>query len=216
MNTITTLIVILIVGALIYYVWQMYSKRKKTHESAPPAPADLHLENVGPGGMIRLMNVGQQMEEYDVRILSKSIYREGENAEWYELEGDNGDKKIWISLEHDDDLDVTIATRKLKLRDLPISRADLDNMDEQGAGEFVFEGKTYYYENSTEGSYFRNGDVSAENEDFFYYWEFETEGAGEFLTIEEWENGTIEATISYAIKESQVKVYSLGDNEAVG
>lgn len=216
MNTTLTFIFLLVIIGLGFYFWKMYKTRKKLNEQTQPDPTtdDLKLENVGPGGMIHLMNVGKNMEEYDVSILSKSIYREGENTEWYELEGDNGERKIWITLEYDDDLDVTIATRKLKLRDLPISRADLDDMDEQGDGEFTFEGKTYYYENSNEGSYFRNGDTSPENEEFFYYWEFETSDEDEFITIEEWEDKSIEATISYPIKASQLKIYSIGGDKA--
>lgn len=214
MNTTLAFIFLLAIIGLGFYFWQMYRTKKKINEPTQNDPLhdQLRIDRVGPGGMIHLMNVGKNMEEYDVKILSKSIYREGENDEWYELEGDNGDRKIWISLEQDDGLDVTIATRKLKLRDLPISRTDLDDMDEQGDGEFVFEGKTYYYENSNEASYFRNGDVSPENEDFFYYWEFESADEDEFLTIEEWEDKSIEVTISYPIKESQLKVYSIGEN----
>lgn len=211
----TSLIIFLLVTVGVgIYIWQMYRKRKKIDQPTQhnPLSDQLSLEHVGPGGMIRLMHVGKNMDEYDVNILSKSIYREGENDEWYELEGDNGRSKVWISLERDDELEVTIATRKLKLRDLPINRHDLDDMDEKKEGQFVFEGKIYYYENSNEASYFRNGDVSQENEEFFYYWEFETADEDEFITIEEWENGKFEVTVSYPIKESQIKVYSLGNS----
>lgn len=212
MSMTTLIIFLLVIVGVGIYIWQMYRTRKKIEQPTEYNPLNdqLSLENVGPGGMIRLMNVGKNMDEYDVNILSKSIYREGENYEWYELEGDNGRSKIWISLERDDELEVTIATRKLKLRDLSINRSDLDDMDEKKEGQFVFEGKIYHYENSNEASYFRNGVVSQDNEEFFYYWEFETADGDEFITIEEWENGKFEVTVSYSIKESQVKVYSLG------
>ena len=150
------------------------------------------------------------MEEYDVNILSRGVYRAGQNDEWYELEGETAKGNVWITLEYDDGLDVTLATRKLKLRDLSISRSDLDTMDEEGEGEFTFEGKTFYYEVSAEASYFRDGHISPDNEEFFYYWEFETDEGDEYITIEEWENGRFEVTLSSPIKESQVKIYSLG------
>ena len=214
MGTYATIIfVLVIIGAAVYF-WQR-NKQKKTLEESPeskPLDTTLRLENVRAGGLIRLLNVGPNLQEYDVQILSRSIYREGENHEWYELEGDNGQNKVWISLEYDDDLDVTLATRKLKLRELPITRDDLDRMDDAAAGQFDFEGKTYYYEHSTEASYFRHGDTDATNEEFFYYWEFETDDGDHFLTVEEWENGKFEVTVSYLIKESQVKVFSLGND----
>ncbi len=206
------IIFLLVIAGVALYLWQMKRTKNKLEEPirADHSPDQLTLDNVGAGGMIHLMNVGKNMEEYDVTILSKSIYREGENSEWYELEGDNGKQKVWISLEWDDYMDVSLATRKLKFRDLPISREELDQMDEKGKGQFEFEGKTFYYDHSNEASYFRNGLVSADNEEFFYYWEFESEDETEYITIEEWENGKFEVTISCPVKESQVKVYSLG------
>lgn len=192
------------------FFWQR-NKQKNEQEAKRSSFKELTLENVGSGGVIHLMNVGPNMEEYDVTILSKGVYREGESSEWYELEGDNGKQKVWISIEEDDGLDVTLALRTLKLRDLPINRSDLDRMDETADGEFEFEGQTFYYEYSNEASFFSNGDASRENESFFYYWEFENKKGDQFITIEEWENGKYEITLSVPLKSSQVKVYSLGE-----
>ncbi|MEK6476086.1 DUF4178 domain-containing protein [Catalinimonas sp. 4WD22] len=204
--------IIVIIGVGVFF-WQK-NKRKKEAEVQPNTPKELTLENVEPGGVIHLMNVGPDMEEYDVTILSKSIYREGESTEWYELEGDNGKQKVWISIEEDDGLDVTLALRTLKLRDLPINRSDLDIMDESAEGEFEFEGQTFYFEYSNEASFFSNGNTSRDNESFFYYWEFENENEDQFITIEEWENGKFEITLAVPLKSSQIKIYSLGDGNA--
>lgn len=223
----TIFFIIVIIGIAMFF-WQK-NKQKNEQEVRRSIFKELTLENVGPGGVIHLMNVGPEMEEYDVTILSKSIYREGEsnrnvsqsgmttlaaNHEWYELEGDNGRQKVWISIEEDDGLDVTLALRTLKLRDLPINRSDLDRMDETAEGEFEFEGQTFYYEYSNEASFFSNGNTSRENESFFYYWEFENKKGDQFITIEEWENGKYDITLSIPIKSSQVKVYSLGGETA--
>ncbi len=211
MGQFSVLIFCLVIIGIAMYLWQRNKAKKPLKEEKKDAlETELRLENVQAGGLIHLMNVGPNLEEYDVQVLSRSVYREGENYEWYELEGDNGRGKVWLSLQHDDGLDVNIVTRKLKLRDIPIERDDLDRMDEAAAGQFDFEGKTYYYDHSTEGSYFQDGRVEADNEEFFYYWEFETKDESQFLTVEEWENGRFEVTLSYPVKESQVKVYSLG------
>ncbi len=214
MGQYSVLIFCLVIIGIAMYFWQRKRAKKPLEESKENAlGTELRLENVQTGGLIHLMNVGPNLEEYDVQILSRSVYREGENYEWYELEGDNGRGKVWLSLQHDDGLDVTIATHKLKLRDISIERDDLDRMDDAAAGQFDFEGQTYYYDHSTEGSYFQGGNVSAESEEFFYYWEFETKDESQFLTVEEWENGRFEVTMSYPVKESQVKVYSLGGKD---
>ncbi len=200
---------LVLIGIAVYF-WQKNKKDKKLENGQDNAPKELHLENVRPGGLIQLMNVGPMMEEYDVSIVSRGVYRAGQNDEWYELEGDAAKGKVWITLEYDDGLDVTLATRKLKLRDLAVVRNDLDTMDENGNGEFDFEGKTFYYEVSGEASYFPDGRISPDNEEFFFYWEFETGDSSEFITIEEWENGRFDVTVAHPIKESQVKVFSLG------
>jgi hypothetical protein len=205
----TTIFFIIIIIGIAMFFWQK-NKQKNEQEAKRSTFKELTLENVGQGGVIHLMNVGPEMEEYDVTILSKGIYREGESHEWHELEGDNGRQKVWISIEEDDGLDVTLALRTLKLRDLSINRSDLDRMNETAEGEFEFEGQTFYYEYSNEASFFSNGDTSRENESFFYYWEFENEKGDQFITIEEWENGKYEITLSIPLKSSQVKVYSLG------
>ncbi len=206
------IIFVLALAGLGIYLWQMQQAKKLSQPDILSGPMidRLSLDHVGAGGMIHLMNVGKNMEEYDVNILSRSIYREGDNQEWYELEGNNGKQRLWISLKDNALLDATLAMRKLKLRDLPVTRDELDDMDEKGQGEFVFEEKTYYYENSNEASYFRDGDTTPDNEVFFYYWKFEDADGQEFITIEEWENGRFEVTVSVPIKTSQVKVYSLG------
>lgn len=214
MNAVIIFFLVLI--GIVVYFWQRNKKDNPGTRSGQlengqdHSSQEFHLENVRPGGLIHLMNVGPLMEEFDVSILSRGVYRAGQNDEWYELEGEAAKGKVWITLEDDDGLDVTLATRKLKLRDLPIVRNDLDEMNENGDGEFEFEGKTYYYEVSAEASYFPDGNISPDNESFFYYWEFETSDSDEFITIEEWENGRFEVTLSHPIKESQVKIFSLG------
>jgi len=207
------LFVLVLIGIGLYFWFRNKSKRKletTSNASGQDLSQEFHLENVRPGGLIRLMNVGPMMEEFDVNIVSRGVYRTGQNDVWYELEGEAAKGKVWITLEYDDGLDVTLATRKLKLRDLPIVRNDLDTMDENGNGEFDFEDKTFYYEVSGEASYFPDGRVSPDNEEFFYYWEFETDDSSEFISIEEWENGRFDVTVAHPIKESQVKIFSLG------
>ncbi len=200
--------IIAVIGIAVFF-WNS-NKKKKEQQAKAHAPKELTLEHVEAGGVIHLRNVGPDMEEYDVTILSKAVYREGENSEWYELEGDNGRQKVWISIEEDDGLDVTLTLRRLKLRDIPINREDLDRMDKTAEGEFEFEGETFYFEYSNEASYFADGNLSSDNEDFFYYWEFENDNEDKYITVEEWESGKFEITLSIPLKSSNVQVYSLG------
>lgn len=203
-------IVIIALAVMTYFFWNSSRKKKKEETSVPAqGTEELHLENVRQGGVIRLINVGENMDEYDIKITARHVYR-SDDGEWYELEGDSGTDKVWISLEEDDGLDVSLTLRKIKFRDLDITRNDLDDMDEKGKGKFAFEGKTYHYESSQEASFFKNGNISDTNEEFFYYWEFESDDEESYITIEEWRDKSIEVTLTHPLKESQVQVYSLG------
>lgn len=210
---IVLILIIIAIAGMAYFFWNSNRNKKKKEEEtaqhAAPGTEELHLENVRQGGVIRLINVGENMDEYDVNITARHVYR-SDDAEWYELEGDSGTDQVWISLEEDDGLDVSLTLRKLKLRDLGIARNDLDEMDEKGEGQFEFEGKTYYYEGSEEVSFFRNGNVSEANEGLFYAWEFESEDEESYISIEEWRDKSIEVSLAQPLKESQVQVYSLG------
>ncbi len=200
--------IILGIAAMAYFLWKSKQKQKK-EELPDPGAEELHLENVQAGGLIRLINVGENMDEYDITITARHIYR-SDDSEWYELEGDSGTDKVWVSLEEDDGLDVSLTLRKIKFRELDITRDELDDMDEKGKGKFVFEGKTYHYDSSQEASLFTNGNVSESNEEVFYYWEFEAEDEETYITIEEWRDKSIEVSLAQPLKESQVQVYSLG------
>ena len=168
---------------------------------------ELRIENVGAGGVLKLTSVGPNMEDFDVNIVSRHTYHEGEYT-WYELEGDRGDDKVWITLEEDDEVELSIVTKKLKMRDLGITSEQLTEFDDEEDGEFQFEGEPFYYEESDRAVFYRHSnDKDAEQ---FYYWEFENEEGTKYLSVEKWSDGKYDVSLSYPVKLSQVTVYSNG------
>lgn len=195
-------------GLYLFYMWNSSKKleEKKVEDSAPYAKDELRIENVGPGGVIHLDNIGSDMEDFDVNVIAKHVYREGGDT-WYELEGDRGTEKVWIELEEDDELEIAITLKKLKLSDINIGKSDLERIDDKESGQIIYEGQKYSYEDSGSAEFLRYGEEK--NKVRFYYWDFEAEDGKHFIGVERWENKSYEVSYSEAIKTSQIKVYSV-------
>lgn len=194
-----TLLIIIFVGFVLYKM--IRNLRQKT-----PTNDELSINNVEAGGMLHLKNIGPEMRSYDVQIISKHIYRQG-NYEWYELEGDNGKEKIWLEYEDDDEICVSITLEKLKLRDIGLSKEDLNRIDDEEEGHLDFRGITYYYEDSDDAEFLRHG--NSNQAEAFYYWDFESDDGKHFLGVEKWGGNDYEVFYSEAVKLSQISIYSL-------
>jgi preprotein translocase subunit YajC len=201
-------ILLLILIIVIVYFWQK-NKKKKAEKEESVDPLDnqqMSIENVQAGGLIKLTTVGENMDDYDVTISRRHVYKEG-GYEWFELEGDNGSSTVWLSVEKDDELEVNLAVKKSKLRVLGVSIKDLEEMENNNEGEIEYEDEKFYYESSGEADFFKDGNTN--NPEAFYYWEFENENGSRFISIEEWEDGDVDVTISLPVKQSQITVFSL-------
>ena len=196
------LILLLIIAAAIYYFF-IYKKKQAKPKLAPK----LSIENMQPGGVLHVMNIGPELAEYDVTIQARHRYEE-EGVEWFELEGDNGSQKVWITIEEDDEQELSIVLKKIKLRDIGLTNAQLDKMDDQEEGEFNYNNQTFFYEDSGDASFFRN---SGDKEEPFSYWEFENKDQTQAVSVEKWNDGTVDVCLSDYIKPSQVQVFSLGE-----
>jgi hypothetical protein len=205
------IIILLIIAAFAgYAIWKSMKRSESQPVSSPQkqySQDELRIENVGPNGFIHLAHIGPDLDEFDVNIVARHIYRSGD-SEWYELEGESVKGKVWIDLEEDDGLQLGITLKKLKLRDIGISKSKLAEMDKNEEGEIKYLGETYYYEESDNAIFYRNGDENAGEE--FYYWEFENDEGTKFISIEQWSDGSIEVSYSEPIKDHQVTIFSLG------
>ncbi len=204
-------VLILVVAGMGFYVWRHQKKEKAQGAEAqkpfkPYGQDELRIENVGPGAVIHLTGVGENMDDFDLKVISKHTYRQGE-CNWYELECDRGSEKVWIDMEEDDQLELVISLRELKLRDLNLTKQDLMRFDDDEDGSFKFEGHKYWLEDSDRAVFYRHSnDKEAEK---LYYWDFEVERGGKYIGVEKWSDGSYDVTYGEDLKPSQVTVYSL-------
>ncbi|MBU2511398.1 DUF4178 domain-containing protein [bacterium] len=208
-------IIIINVAALgiIFYLFRLSRKRKKLEASSTTdkrletIPKDeIRLENVQVGGVVHVSLMEDSYEDYDLVITQKNSYRSGSDF-WYELVGDNARAQVALEFELTDSLLITIQMERLKLQDLPISRSDLDQIDQNESGSFDFDEKNFSFTDSGEASFYKNcNDKQAED---FYYWEFKTTDGKYIVSCEQWDDGSIDVTYSKAIPQSSIEVYSL-------
>ena len=199
-----------ICGVLFYIIWKSSQKsesQRKTSSWKPYSKDEPRIENVEAGGVIHLVNIGPNLDEFDVNIIAKHVYRKGVDT-WYELEGESADGKVWIDMEEDDGVELAITLKRLKLRDIGVSKRDLERMDEEEDGEIEYQGETYYYEESDSAMFYRYG--NEEEGESLYYWDFENEEGTKFIGIERWSDGSYDVSYSETIEPWQVTVYSIG------
>jgi hypothetical protein len=134
------------------------------------------------------------------------VYRQG-GFKWHELECSAGDEKFWIEVEKDDELEISITLRKLKLSDLGVSKSELEKIDDTEEGTIDYDGTQYEYEDSGKAEFLRDGNTDDAEE--FYFWDFESEDEQHFLSVEKWSDGSFEASYSEPLKASQISVFSL-------
>ncbi|MCP4481564.1 MAG: DUF4178 domain-containing protein [bacterium] len=199
------LIFVIVACFILYKMFKGLSRTKKTK------PKALKIENVDVGGVIHLRNIGSNLDEFDLTIIAKHLYRQG-NYYWTELECDNGKDKVWLELENDDDeLEVSITLKKIKLTDLNLTNKKLVKIENDDDGEIIYNNRKYYYEDSGKAEFLKHADKNSP--EVYYFWDFEADDEKHFISIEKWTDNAYDVSTSEAIKLSQIEVFSLNNEE---
>jgi len=157
---------------------------------------NLSLENIRTGGMLSLSNVGPMMESFDAQVIGRHLYKSGRSS-WYEIEGDKGNGKVFLSL----DTDRTVTLSQPKLGELGVNE---EGFSSSPAKKLCYQGVNFVFEESGSASYCENGDELAP--EHFKYWEYENEDGSAFLTVTQWEDGSLEASYSVPFQENQISI----------
>ncbi len=185
-------------------MWQFLKKKIKSENSVAEPITDLKIENVRPGAVFELSNIGSDMEDFTLTVLAMHVYRQG-NFIWHELECDRGGEKIWLDIEQDDELEVSIGLRRLDLHDIGLTEENLAKIEKNKKGSLLFESVEYKLAETGKCQFLRNGNEA--HSESLTYWDFDSE-SDKSIGIELWEDKSFTVTCSVAIKPSQVMVYS--------
>lgn len=205
-------------------VWRILSKRRadttggsSQAHATPRAPKqrasfggfDPRIGNAGPGGVIKLTAVGPEMQDLDVRILSRHLYRE-DDYEWFELEGETAEGTLWIDVEEDDGVKVSVSLRALDLEDTGLSPEALENIARAKRGICEFEGRSYRLRETGTAFFYRNGDRNKRER--VRYWDFATSDKSSQLGFEQWGESEYQVHLGQPIKSHQITVYAERDD----
>ena len=168
-------------------------------------PDELRIENVRKGGVLRLASFGSAARDIDVHVAARHVYSEGP-YEWFELEGESELGTIWLTVEEDDETEVSVCLRRFDLDELGVSRQQLDRFDDEERGSFLFEDREYRYRDSGEATFFRDGDIGRPER--FHYWEFETRDGASQVSVEQWLDDSTEVHLSEPVHTARITVYS--------
>lgn len=200
------ILIILAVGAFLYFLHLKNTNDKK--QASPAKEPSLSIENVRPGGVLQLEGIGEDLEDFDVVIKARHSYIE-DGFTWYELEGERGATvPVWIEIEEDDELEVSICLRKLKLSEIGVSGSDIEAIEGADKGKLEFEGIQYIYEDCGDAVFYRNATRAGDGE-AVHYWDFESKDGRKYLSVERWGSKEYLAYLSEPLRAGQIKVFSL-------
>lgn len=178
-------------------------------DSRRPSPALPGIEDIQPGGILKLTRVGTDLSDFDVRVIARHVYRE-DGFEWTELEGEAGHGPVWIEVERDDELSVSVALRRLRLGDIGLDAAALDAFVSADEGQVGAEGISYEYEDHGRADFLRNGDPARREP--VVYWDFESSDGRRFLGVERWGDDDYQVHLGEALSPGQIEIYSAGED----
>ena len=161
-------------------------------------PEDMRIiQNVKEGGVIKLSNVDGYEGDLDLKVIGRNLFMEGDYG-WYELECVRNDgEKVWVDVDDDDDLVVSVVLKKFTMNDIQLSTS-LKEIDENESGTARYQGVVYHYVDSGDAKFYKRCDDSKVEK--LYYWDFKN---GNFMvSVEEWKNS--EGKSDYACYYSQV------------
>ena len=209
------LIALAAVGAVGFVIWRANFATGGTQASghsggSGSVPLTLRgneprIEVMQPGGVFSLRGFGENLDDLDVVVQARHEYDE-DGFRWFELEGETGGRTVWLTVETDDETELSVTLEKLKLAELGLSSSDLDRFNDDDEGGFDFRGSRYEYEDSGEATFHRNGDRA--HGERFRYWEFEADDGRSSITVETWSDGTTECHVSQPLRESQLSIFT--------
>lgn len=197
-------------GYVGYRAWRKSQSAAGPHAPTTTAPpvSEARMTDVRPGAVIHLRHIGADMREVDVEITARHTYKQG-HYQWWELEGETGTGTVWLDVEEDDELEVSLSLERLTLEDVGLTAAALDGMAANGKGELTHGDERWRLLEANQATFCRNSDP-AQGEPL-HYWDFEAEQGEHDLAVERWDNGDHAVYRMQTLKPSQIKIFSLGE-----
>ena len=211
MNLVYVIVFSLIAAISIYYIFFAKSKNEKEQLQRGNSAREFSIENVGPGGKIAISNFGEENTFLNISVTEKTRHHEDDNF-WYELEGktSQGDD-FWLQIEAIDPLVMNAGIEKLDFNTLRLSTSDLEQMRVEKKA-FEFNNEQFYFGSKGEARAYSSETQDEDDFRWYRYWNFTNENDTVLISIQQLEDSTPEASISYPIKKNQLRIFELGED----
>lgn len=168
-----------------------WDRFKKPEEPELDPLKDLVLDKLRPGYLL-----DYDLKTWEVTAYSRYDYGDDGSDEW-ELTNDRDVR--YLERYEDDEVEWTLAQK------IPIGKLEGDIRQhildhEDPPDEVVYNGRSYYLEDSSGGYYFPNGQEPRQE---FIAWEYSDEAGEHFVTIEQWSETELEASESFYVQDYQ-------------
>ena len=185
-----------------------YSRgRDKKSSDTRHSASDDRIGSAAVGDVFTITGLDLEYEESYFIIEKKNRYANS-SAEWREVLGVEGDKRVWLEWSGHGDASVAARpdSRPVGLNAVGLSEDDLVRMDEEHSIDNTVEHDrtTYFYVNSSESFYFED---NVGEGDGFYLWEFASEDSAKMLSVVKWEGAPFQVYISDVLSPESINVY---------
>jgi len=191
-------------------------KKRMKQRTMQPARAVLNdsIRNAQVGDEVALFgltegfgNVYRTIERRDCFVVEQKNRYESVAGEWFEVIGEDGDRRFWVEWAEEDELFVTATTNKkpMGLAAVGLTEKKLIQMDEENSidNHFTHEGTRYSYKNSQEVIYYEDEEGDGEG---FYLWDFVSQEEKRVLSVVKWEGVPFQVFISEVVPPGKISV----------
>ena len=152
-------------------------------------------------------DVYRTIERRDSFIVEQRNRYESDAGEWFEVIGEDGERRFWVEWAEEDELFVTATTNKkpMGLASVGLTDKKLIQMDEENSidNHFTHDGTLYSYKNSHEVIYYEDDDEDGEG---FYLWDFVSQEDKRVLSVVKWEGVPFQVFISEVVPPGKISV----------
>ena len=193
----------------------LFGKGKKQRASQPARPVlDDSIRNAQVGDEVAIFgltegldDVYRTIERRDSFVVERKNQYESDAGEWFEVIGEDGERRFWVEWAEEDELFVTATTNKrpMGLASVGLTEEKLIQMDEENSidSHFTYEGTRYHYKNSQEVIYYEDEEGDGEG---FYLWDFVSREEKRVLSVVKWEGVPFQVFISEVVPSEKISV----------
>ena len=193
----------------------LFGKGNKQGTSRPARPVlDDSIRNAEVGDEVAILgltegfgDVYRNIERRDSFVVEQKNRYESDSGEWFEVIGEDGDRRFWVEWAEEDELFVTATTNKqpVGLAGVGLTEKKVIQMDEENSIDnyFTYEGTRYSYKNSQEAIYYEDEEGEGEG---FYLWDFVSREDKRVLSVVKWEGVPFQVFISEVVPPGKISV----------